>query len=104
MKKLVFLMAIVMTACSTPSKKGGEAATAFIDETVITATVDRSDANSPRGQPLLEKGVSMPRSLGVKMMAQLRNSTDFAAENIYPILQSQVVFLRSAITRVTQRI
>jgi len=33
MKKVIFLMVMVLTACSTPAKKGGETASAFIGET-----------------------------------------------------------------------
>ena len=57
-------MAIVMTACSTPAKKGGEAGTAFIGETVVKTTVDRVVAEQPAADlQLLEKGVRHAASL-----------------------------------------
>ena len=82
MKKLVFLMAIVMTACSTPSKKGGEAASAFIDETAIKATVDRVMAEQPvADRPLVEKGVRHAASLWREEDGTASEFTDFASAN-----------------------
>lgn len=82
MKKLVFLMAIVMTACSTPSKKGGEAASAFVDETAITATVDRVMAEQPAAdRPLVEKGVRHAASLWREEDGTASEFTDFASAN-----------------------
>jgi hypothetical protein len=82
MRKLVFLMALVMTACSTPSGKGGEAAVAFIDETVITATVDRVMAEQPAAdRPLLEKGVRHAASLWREDDGTASEFTDFASAN-----------------------
>jgi hypothetical protein len=82
MKKLVFLMAIVMTACSTPSKKGGEAASAFIDETAIKATVDRVMAEQPAAdRPLVEKGVRHAASLWREEDGTASEFTDFASAN-----------------------
>lgn len=82
MKKLVFLMAIVMTACSTPSKKGGEAASAFVDETAITATVDRVMAEQPvADRPLVEKGVRHAASLWREEDGTASEFTDFASAN-----------------------
>jgi hypothetical protein len=82
MRKLVFLMALVMTACSTPARKGGEAAIAFIDETVITATVDRVMAEQPAAdRPLLEKGVRHAASLWREEDGSASEFTDFASAN-----------------------
>lgn len=96
MKKLVFLMAIVMTACSTPSKKGGEAATSFIDETVITATVDRVMGEQPAAdRALLEKGVRHAASLWREDDGTASEFTDFAAENyLSDPAKRKVVFLK----------
>lgn len=75
-------MALVMTACSTPSGKGGEAAVAFIDETVITATVDRVMAEQPAAdRPLLEKGVRHAASLWREDDGTASEFTDFASAN-----------------------
>ncbi|MDM8004470.1 MAG: hypothetical protein QUS66_16515 [Bacteroidota bacterium] len=82
MRKLVFLMALVMTACSTPARKGEEAAIAFIDETVITATVDRVMAEQPAAdRPLLEKGVRHAASLWREEDGSASEFTDFASAN-----------------------
>ncbi len=75
-------MALVMTACSTPARKGGEAAIAFIDETVITATVDRVMAEQPAAdRPLLEKGVRHAASLWREEDGSASEFTDFASAN-----------------------
>ena len=96
MKKLVFLMALVMTACSTPSKKGGESSTAFIDETVIAATVDRVVAEQPAAdRQLLEKGVRHAASLWREEDGAASGFTDFASANyISDPARRRTVFLK----------
>lgn len=78
MRKLVFLMAIAMTACSTPAKKGGDAATGFIGETLIKATVDSVMAQQPASDKLLlEKGVRHAASLWREEDGTVAEFTDF---------------------------
>lgn len=75
-------MAIVMTACSTPARKGGDAATGFIGETVIKATVDSIMAQQPAADKLLlEKGVRHAGSLWREEDGTVAEFTDFAVAN-----------------------
>ena len=75
-------MAIVISACSTPAKKGGETAAAFIGEPVITATVDRVIAGQPGAdRALLEKGVRHAASLWRSDDGTASEFTDFVAAN-----------------------
>jgi hypothetical protein len=82
MRKLIILMAIVISACSTPAKKGGETAAAFIGEPVVTATVDRVIAEQPGAdRSLLEKGVRHAASLWRSEDGSVSEFTDFVAAN-----------------------
>ncbi len=75
-------MAIVISACTTPAKKGGETAAAFIGEPVITATVDRVIAEQPGAdRVLLEKGVRHAASLWRSEDGTASEFTDFVAAN-----------------------
>jgi len=75
-------MALVITACSTPGKKGGEAAPAIIDETVVAATVDRVMTEQPAADRLLlEKGVRHAASLWREEDGTVSEFTDFASAN-----------------------
>lgn len=75
-------MALVIAACSTPSKKGGETAAVFIGEPVVTATVDRVMADQPTAdRPLLEKGVRHAASLWRGEDGTASEFTDFIAAN-----------------------
>jgi len=82
MRKLIFLMALVMTACSTPARKGGEAASVFIGEAVVKTTVDRVVAEQPAAdRQLLEKGVRHAASLWREEDGTAREFTDFISAN-----------------------
>ncbi len=75
-------MALVMTACSTPARKGGEAASVFIDEAVVKTTVDRVVAEQPAAdRQLLEKGVRHAASLWREEDGTAREFTDFISVN-----------------------
>ncbi len=89
-------MALVMTACSTPSEKGGEASTAFIDETVVAATVDRVMAEQPAAdKQLVEKGVRHAASLWREEDGAASGFTDFASANyISDSARRRTVFLK----------
>lgn len=64
MKKYLFLMIAVMTACSTPEKKGNESVAGFIDEAMIKSSVEKIQAAQPSADLLLlEKGVRHASSL-----------------------------------------
>lgn len=82
MRKLIILMAIVISACSTPARKGGETAAAFIGEPGVTATVDRVIAEQPGAdRSLLEKGVRHAASLWRSEDGSVSEFTDFVAAN-----------------------
>jgi len=75
-------MALVMTACSTPARKGGEAASVFIGEAVVKTTVDRVVAEQPAAdRQLLEKGVRHAASLWREEDGTAREFTDFISVN-----------------------
>lgn len=64
MKKYLFLMIAVMTACSTPEKKGNESVAGFIDEAMIKSSAEKIREAQPSADPLLlEKGVRHASSL-----------------------------------------
>jgi len=64
MKKYLFLMIAVITACSTPDKKGADSVAGSPDETVIKSSVEKVMALQPSADPLLlEKGVRHAASL-----------------------------------------
>jgi hypothetical protein len=65
MKKLVFLILVVLTACASPeTKKAVTSAAGSINETVITAATDSVKALQPGADPvLLDKGIKHAASL-----------------------------------------
>ncbi len=64
MKKYLILMVAVLTACSTPDKKGGESVAGFIDETVIKSSIEKIQAAQPSADlRLLERGLKHAASL-----------------------------------------
>jgi len=89
-------MSIVISACSTPAKKGVETAAAFIAEPVITATVERVLAEQPNAdRSLLEKGVRHSASLWRSEDGTASEFTDFvAASYISDNVKRKVVFLK----------
>lgn len=57
-------MIVVLTACSTPDKKGTGSVAGFIDEAMIRSSVEKIQAAQPASDPhLLEKGVKHAASL-----------------------------------------
>lgn len=75
-------MALVMTACSTHVKKGGDPATTFIGETVIKATIDRVVEEQPAADKhLLEKGVRHAASLWREEDGTAAEFTEFVSAN-----------------------
>ena len=82
MRKIIILMALVITACSTPARKGGEITTAFIGEPVVTANVDLVMAEQPDAdRPLLEKGVRHAASLWREEDGSSEQFTEFVSAN-----------------------
>ena len=64
MKKFLILMTVVLTACSTPDKKGGESVAGFIDETAIINSIEKIQAAQPSADLLLlERGIRHAASL-----------------------------------------
>jgi hypothetical protein len=96
MKKLLILMAIVMTACSTPAKKGGEMTAGFIDDAVITATVDRIVSEQPSADRMMvEKGVRHAASLWREEDGAATEFSDFASANyISDPVRRRTVFIK----------
>lgn len=89
-------MSIVISACSSPARKGGETAAAFIGEPVITATVDRVVSEQPNtDKPLLEKGVRHAAMLWRSEDGSATEFTDFVAANyISDQVKRKAVFLK----------
>ncbi len=57
-------MIAVLTACSTPDKKGGEPVAGFIDETAIKNSIEKIQAAQPSADLLLlERGIRHAASL-----------------------------------------
>ncbi|MEZ5020860.1 MAG: hypothetical protein R2756_12225 [Bacteroidales bacterium] len=96
MKKLLILMALVITACSTPDRKGGETTANFIGEPVITATVDRVMAEQPSADKLLlEKGVRHAASLWREEDGTAAEFGDFVSGNyISDPARRKTIFLK----------
>jgi hypothetical protein len=64
MKKYLILMIAVLTACSTPDKKGTESGAGFIDEAAVKSSMEKVQAAQPAADMLLlEKGVKHAASL-----------------------------------------
>ncbi|NSW94796.1 MAG: hypothetical protein HPY62_08850 [Bacteroidales bacterium] len=65
MKKYLFLILMLMTACSSPKEKKTDESTAvFISDAIITATADAVKSSNPNvNQTLLEKGIRHAASL-----------------------------------------
>lgn len=75
-------MSMIMTACSSPGKKAGDTATAFIGEPVVTATVDRvMGEQQTADRLLLEKGVRHAASLWREEDGNAAEFTEFVAAN-----------------------
>ncbi|MBK7731359.1 MAG: hypothetical protein IPI37_00900 [Bacteroidales bacterium] len=82
MKKVIFLMVMVLTACSTPAKKGGETASAFIGETAVTSAIDRIMGEQAAADRLLvEKGVQHAASLWREEDGTAEEFVDFVSAN-----------------------
>ncbi|MBE0679588.1 MAG: hypothetical protein IH592_12570 [Bacteroidales bacterium] len=96
MKKYLFLMIAVLTACSTPDKKGSESVAGFLDETVIKSSVEKVLAVQPSADPLLlEKGVRHAASLWRGDDGTPEEFSEFVAANyISDSAKRRTVFLK----------
>jgi hypothetical protein len=82
MKKYLILMVAVLTACSTPEKKGGESVAGFIDETVIKSSIEKIQAAQPSADMrLLERGLRHAASLWRAEDGTPAEFSEFAAAN-----------------------
>ncbi|MGB8358064.1 MAG: hypothetical protein WCD55_05565, partial [Bacteroidales bacterium] len=82
MKKYLILMIAVLTACSTPEKKGTEAGAGFLDETIIKSSIGKVQAAQPAADPmLLEKGVKHAASLWRAEDGTPEEFSEFVAAN-----------------------
>jgi len=82
MKKILILMTIVLTACTSTVKKGGETAAGFIGETTIASAVERVMTGQPSAdRPLLEKGVRHAASLWREEDGTADEFGEYIAEN-----------------------
>lgn len=82
MKKYLFLMIAVLTACSTPDKKGGDSVAGSPDETLIKSSVEKVLALQPSADPLLlEKGVRHAESLWREDDGTAEEFAEFVAGN-----------------------
>ncbi|MRR19453.1 hypothetical protein EG827_04605 [bacterium] len=82
MKKYLFLMIAVLSACSTPDKKGNESVAGLIDETIIKSSVEKIRTAQPAADPgLLEKGVKHAASLWRPEDGTPEEFSDFVAAN-----------------------
>lgn len=86
----------VLTACSTPDKKGKEPAAGFIDETVIRSTVEKTEAAQPSSDPqMLERGVKHAASLWRAEDGTVEEFSEFVVANyISDPSRRRVVFLK----------
>ena len=75
-------MIAVLTACSTPEKKGTEAGAGFLDETIIKSSIGKVQAAQPAADPvLLEKGVKHAASLWRAEDGTPEEFSEFVAAN-----------------------
>jgi len=82
MKKLLILMTLVLTACSSADKKGDEQASGLIGDTVISGAVDRvMEEQSSADRSLVERGVRHAASLWREEDGTVSEFTDFVAAN-----------------------
>jgi hypothetical protein len=96
MKKYLILMVAVLTACSTPDKKGGESVAGFIDETVIKSSIEKIQAAQPSADMrLLERGLRHAASLWRAEDGTPAEFSEFAAANyIASTEKRKAVFLK----------
>ncbi len=75
-------MIAVLTACSTPDKKGKESVAGFPDETIIKSSVEKVMTTQPSADPvLLEKGVKHAASLWRSDDGTPEEFSEFVAAN-----------------------
>jgi len=75
-------MVAVMTACSTPDKKGGESVAVFIDETAIKNSIEKIQSAQPSADLLLlERGLKHAASLWREGDGTPDEFAEFAAAN-----------------------
>ena len=96
MKKYLFLMIAVLTACTTPEKKGSEPVAGLIDEAMITSSVEKIRSAQPSADlKLLEKGVKHAASLWRAEDGTPAEFSEFVAANyISDPEKRRVVFLK----------
>ncbi len=82
MKKLLILMTLVLTACSSADKEGDETTSGFIGETVISGAVDGVMEKQPSAdRTMLEKGIRHAASLWRGEDGTASEFTGFVAAN-----------------------
>ncbi|MDZ7634348.1 MAG: hypothetical protein U5L72_07910 [Bacteroidales bacterium] len=96
MQKYLFLMIAVLTACSTPDKKGSGPAAGLPDEAIIKNSVEKVLAAQPSADLLLlEKGVKHAASLWRSNDGTPEEFTEFVAANyISDPAKRRAVFLK----------
>lgn len=96
MRKILVLMTLVLTACSSADKKVEVTASGFIGETVITGAVDRiMEEQSPADKMVMEKGVRHAASLWRAEDGTAEEFADFvAASYISDPVKRRDVFLK----------
>ncbi len=89
-------MIAVLTACSTPDKKGSESVAGFPDETIVKSSVEKVLAAQPSADPvLLEKGVKHAASLWRSEDGTPEEFSEFVAANyISDPAKRRTVFLK----------
>lgn len=89
-------MIAVLTACSTPDKKGSESVAGFPDETIVKNSVEKVLAAQPSADPvLLEKGVKHAASLWRSEDGTPEEFSEFVAANyISDPAKRRTVFLK----------
>ncbi len=89
-------MIAVLTACSTPDKKGSESVAGFPDETIVKSSVEKVLAAQPSADPvLLEKGVKHAASLWRAEDGTPEEFSEFVAANyISDPAKRRTVFLK----------
>ena len=82
MKKYIFLIMAVLTACSNPGKKVNEPVAGLIDEAVIRSSIGKTEAAQPSSDPrMLERGVRHAASLWRMEDGTAEEFADFVAAN-----------------------
>jgi hypothetical protein len=96
MKKYLILMIAVLSACSTPDKKGSESVAGFIDDTAIKSSIEKIQAAQPAADLLLlERGMRHAASLWRAEDGTPEEFSEFVASNyIADPEKRRVIFLK----------